>query len=251
MKRLILILTFLSFIFFGLFSTETFASTIKTELNSNEQETNLKNNDNNLCGKIRIEDDNTKVSDILTFDEIVQEIANDNDISIDEATKIVIKNHYNSNITGDKLKFKVDDIFLPNGSINTKSEAFLSALNATYRTVEVQFKVTETYKPCLRFYCETTEGGYFWGIVKILNISMNRNYNGISKAFGGTVYANLEDAGTIFWIVNGDFYNQGTTTFNGGCNIGIKESGSINFNISYQSNFYAYCYEEGRYRIGY
>ena len=73
---------------------------------------------------------------------------------------------------------------------------------------------------------------------------MIRKYNDMTKQFGGTVYTNLEDANSIYYIVNGDFYNNGTTTGGGGVNIGVGEGVSLNFNLSYSSNEYAYCYAE-------
>ncbi len=99
----------------------------------------------------------------------------------------------------------------------------------------------------MKFYCETSESGSFWGIVEILNVGMDREYNGITKQYGGTIYTILEDAGTIFWIVNGDFFNDGTTTVGGGVSIGIDEFATVNFEATYSTDHYGYCYEEDRY----
>ena len=75
------------------------------------------------------------------------------------------------------------------------------------------------------------------------------SFSGLTKQFGGTVYANLEDGGTIYWIVNGDFYNYGTTTTNGAVDIGLGEYASINFGASNTTNQYAYCYKTGYFII--
>lgn len=101
----------------------------------------------------------------------------------------------------------------------------------------------------MKFYCETTEGGHFWGIIKICHVSMNRKYKDIIKKFEGDVYVNLENGGCIYWSVDGDFHNKGTMTFNGNIEIGIEEAAKIIFGLSHSSDFYESCWEEGRYEI--
>lgn len=166
---------------------------------------------------ININDKNIVISEVMTYDQVVEVIAKDNRISIEEA----------------KLQMP-----LPT------SRSALGALSATYRTVAKQVEITPWYKIQMRFYCETSEGGGYWGIVRILNVSMDRNYLNMSKQFGGTVYANLESAYKIFFIVNGDFFDNGTTTYGGGVNIAVGSSVTINFQASYTSNHYKYVYRE-------
>lgn len=122
----------------------------------------------------------------------------------------------------------------------------ISARAGTYRVISSTFDVTSVYRPSLEFYCQTSEwSGSFRSIEKILNIGMNRYSNNRSKQFNGSVYANLEDPNRIYWIVNGNFYDNGTTSVNGGVNIGIGEKSSVNFSVSYSSNYYAYAYKTG------
>lgn len=71
----------------------------------------------------------------------------------------------------------------------------------------------------------------------------------MSKQFSGTVYANLEDASTIFYTVEGFFFNNGTTTGGGGVSIGVGQSASVNFSVSGSTNHYSYCYVEDRARF--
>lgn len=178
-------------------------------------------------------DPNTEISEVLTFDELVNEISVNEGISKKKATE-QIKASMNSNSSNSKS----------DSTLLASSDA-VTAESATYRSISAQFTVTSSYKPTLRFYCSTSEGGGYWGITKILNVSMNRLYNDISKQFGGSVYTNLESAYRIFWIVDGDFYNNGTTTGGGGVSIGVGGSASIDFNVSNSSNHYKYCYVEG------
>lgn len=184
-------------------------------------------------GTIDLNDPNTKFSEVLTFDEIVKEIAVDQGISENQAANQLMSSQ-NSKIL--------------ESAISPLGTSSVSTLAATYRTITQSFTVTSIYKPSVKFYTQTSEGGGYWGIVTILNVGMNRSYNGISKQFGGTVYSNLETAARIFYIVNGDFFNNGTTTVSGGGEVavGVGASATVNFNLSYSSNFYKYCYVEGR-----
>ncbi len=160
----------------------------------------------------------TVISDVMTYDEIVKQLADDKNISIDEAKKII-----GSPVT----------------TIKAKDGSPVEIILNSYRTITNQFTVTSSYKPSMRFYCQTSESGSFHGIVEILNVDMSRSYNGRSYAFGGSVYTNLEDAGTIYYSIDGDFYERGTTTVSGGVSIGIGESATVNFGISNASNWYA------------
>jgi hypothetical protein len=171
------------------------------------------------------ENKDTVISDVLTFSEITEQIAIDEGISKTEAAnRIITQQQKTSNLSA--------------------RSATQVAVAATYRTISSSFSVTSTYKPSVRFYCQTSEGGGFRGIVKILNVNLNRAYSGISKQFSGSVYTKLEDPNRIFWIVNGDFYNNGTTSGGGGVDIGVGGAASINFNVSYSSNHYKYAYKE-------
>ncbi|OPJ56084.1 hypothetical protein [Alkalithermobacter paradoxus] len=216
-KLLVLGLSFCMILFSNL-------SSFALQLNHEQQ------NENIITGVYNIDDSQSVISEALTFEEIVEMIAVDNNISLAEAEKQVIES------------FNKNNNFLFNKSS-------ISPYNATYRTVSSSFTVTSEYKPSLKFYCQTSEGGYFWGIVKILNVGMDRNYKGLSKQFAGTVFTHLENAGRIFWIVNGDFFNNGTTTVNGGVEIKINESATINFGVSSSSNHYKYVYTQGYYNI--
>lgn len=57
---------------------------------------------------------------------------------------------------------------------------------------------------------------------------------------------NLEDANRIFYIVNGDFFNNGMTTWNAGVTIGVGKAANVKFGVSGASNHYQYRYVESR-----
>lgn len=174
----------------------------------------------------------TTISDIMTFDQIANHIAKDKDVPIAK-----VKNDLNRNI------------------LQRSNLTAASSVSAKYRVISTYVTVTSEYEVKLNFYCETSEGDYFHGIVKILDVSINRSYTNyrtgttITKQFSGSLYTNLEDANRIYYILNGDFYNNGTTSAGGGVEIGIGSSAKISFSVSYASNYYSYCYEDGRVRF--
>lgn len=129
-----------------------------------------------------------------------------------------------------------------------RSIGFENYANSTfydYGYIKKEILVTNTYKPTAMFY---TKWQYTSGhetpdaIVNILNASLNRSYNGRTKQFSGTLFYHLESYNKLFFELNGDFYDNGSTTYTGGASIGVKENSSINFSISYSSNHYKYVF---------
>lgn len=201
----------------------------ETAQNDNKQETSI-NSD-----IININDPKTIVSKVLTYDEIVEQISKNNNITKDEASKQVIDN-FKSNAIESALK-----------SDPTTEQSIVTPFSATYRTICIPFEVNSTYWPSLEFYCQTDEGGYFMAIEKILYVDMNRSYGVLSKGFQGAFYYNLEDAQTIYWRVNGDFFNNNVVTTSGGGSVGIKQAATLNFTVSSTSSHFAYVCKDGRY----
>ena len=202
-------------------STNVFAFAQNTNVDKNFSESKT----------LKLDDSKTVVSDVLTFSQIVDEISKNNNITKSEASNQIISS------------FSKQDKNI-NTDINSKLTAKLEAQRATYRKIGTFLNVTDEYHPKLYFYCQTDEYQHssFRAILKILNVGIYREdlNTGVTKQFGGTVYANLEDPNKIFYIVNGDFYNYGTTTVGGGVNIGVGQAATVNFNISNSKNHYKY-----------
>lgn len=161
-----------------------------------------------------------EVSEPMTFEEVSFDLAQTMGISLEEAKRII------------------DPAYSPISGYSVNASGF------SYRTLSSQFTVTALYKPSVKFYCKTSEGTSAWGIVEIINAYMNREYDGMSKQFEGELYVNLESAYQIHYIVNGDFYDNGTTTVTFGVPIPVGGGGVVTFGVTYSSNHYAYCLEE-------
>jgi len=162
-------------------------------------------------------------SEPMTYDEVVQELATNNKISISEAKSIMGKENVN------KLS----------------SESKNSTIASTnYRTISRYLDISSNYKPKLMFYCQTSESGSFWGIVSIYHTELYREYNYNVKTFTGNLWYQLNSAYQIRYIINGDFYNTGSTTVGADAEIKIGESCSINFQASVSSSYYMYIFED-------
>ena len=119
-----------------------------------------------------------------------------------------------------------------------------AARSNAYRSFTARLYVTDESQPYLDFYCATSEGGHFFNINSIYSIQLVRSYNGISKQFWGEVNAWLRSSNSIEYYVNGDFFNNGTTTVSGGIgvNAGLNVKCSVTCSVSYSSNHYKYFY---------
>lgn len=79
-----------------------------------------------------------------------------------------------------------------------------------YRILNIPLDVTDTYKPQLELYCETNESGHYWGLSNIYRVNMEKNYDGFSKQFLGDVEIWCRNEYQLEYIVNGDFFLNGT-----------------------------------------
>ena len=123
-----------------------------------------------------------------------------------------------------------------------------------YITISSQFTVTSGYKPSIKFYCYVSKSNYFGQILQILNVSLDRSYEInntiVSKIYSGNVFVHLENDNTIYYSLDGDWYNTGTATYSGGTNIKVHETVTLNFSASNTTNFYYTDFIEGRVKWG-
>ncbi len=107
-----------------------------------------------------------------------------------------------------------------------------------YKTINVSL----LYTPELDIYVKCT--GYERDFVSIYDLNLNRSSDGYVKQFAGKCTAKVQDADTIYWVINGDWYDNGTTTetISSSVTLGGFELGC---SVSYASNWYDYTYETG------
>lgn len=217
-----------------------FSSTSNTV--SAVEKNSYSNEDSNVMGSTSF--DSEAVSEVMTFEEVVKEISNEENISEKQASEELIstfeeeaeKKLYNKQSRN--LNSAVS-VAITEQEINNMATTL--AASTTYRTLSSTVKTGGFFEPIIRFYCATSESGSFRGIKTIKKVSLDRK----GKAFKGDIYVHLQDPNKIFWILNGDFYNNGTTTFETTVSIGVKQKGSVDFKVSKATNHYKYVYKEG------
>lgn len=155
----------------------------------------------------------------MTFDEMVAAYAQNNQISISEAYKELQKGR--------------------------KDIVTRSAKANSYRVLKIGLYVNSGYKPSIDYYVTTSESGGYWGITSIYSVQLNRIYNGTSKIFQGNLESWLRSPYQIEYIINGDFYNQATSSTS--CNIngswGQNVQISLAITTTNASSFYAPIYQ--------
>lgn len=209
-KRYISFVVIFCFIF-SCFSIPTYASTEKIN--------------NEIHGVISLDElvqhPEKADAELMTFDEMVSDIADKNDMTYNEALATLPKDVRASQLRRD----------------------------IKYITRSVYFDVTSSYRPHLEFYCQVAAGGHFFNILSIYNVELVRSSSNptMSKQFQGTIKVWLRSTQKIEYVINGDFYDNGTTTSSGGIgvNAGINQLITVSFNASTTttSNHYKYFYE--------
>ena len=173
---------------------------------------------------------NYEISEPMSFEEIVLDYSETNNIPVDEARLDMQESLINSNVIG-------NDIVNPN-------------YTTEYITISSQFTVKSTYKPSIKFYCYVSKSNYFGNIIEILKVSLDRNYNGVSKIYDGEVYVHLEDDNTIYYSLDGDWYNTGSVTGSVNVKVKVNEDITVTFGASSTSNFYYTKFIENRVKWG-
>lgn len=156
---------------------------------------------------------------LMTFDEMTRNIATNNNISIEQATHELV---------GDDQGIRKE------------------AQSKQYRVFKEKIQVSDNYTTELSFYCETTESGLFRGIKRVLRVELTNDSKEVSKQFNGTIYVSLEGPNKLFYIVNGDFYTKGITTYDPKVNVMVEDQASINFKVRSEDNNSLYKYTENR-----
>ncbi|MEY8310263.1 hypothetical protein AAK899_12190 [Erysipelotrichaceae bacterium 51-3] len=175
----------------------------------------------------------------FTFDEMVDRISKEDGLSKQEIIKKLISSEKQS------LKNK-------NNSPQLNDNDILNSLRAAvYRTLTIPIPSVASYKPNgIEFYHKSADfEGSQMTCTQIIWISLDRldNRTGITKQFSGSIHLQLLDAQTIDWMINGDFFDNGTTSVGGTVTGGIGDYASVTLSVSYSSNHFAYYNQSGRY----
>ncbi|WP_119790501.1 hypothetical protein [Paenibacillus thiaminolyticus] len=127
------------------------------------------------------------------------------------------------------------------------------ASNVWIKEISVEQQVTAFYKPTLKIYAYYYSSGSFRQFEEIVSVQLDRNSSaavGFTKQFSGNLEAEIptNNPTQMWWLINGDFYDNGTTTISGSVTAGgsmWKGTGTI----QHASNHYKYWYNSGTYSL--
>lgn len=80
--------------------------------------------------------------------------------------------------------------------------------------------------------------------VSIVDLNLNRSYAGVSKVFKGKLEAKMETNKRIYYVINGDFYNNGSISTTRGGSINSQYL-SYTYSVTSSSNHWGYLYKTG------
>lgn len=170
----------------------------------------------------------------LTYEEMINELSESKKISIDEAKE----KYPNLNVSNQDVYNHNEYRKIANSSCGQYSP----------HKFRVTLNVTSTYKPTLDLYTWVCNSGSVVWAEKLADVDMNRKSGFVTKQYTGTISAEITTNVSIWWKVNGDFYDNGTTTISGslkGGGAGWEGSGTI----THQSSHYKYYNNNGTFYL--
>lgn len=177
----------------------------------------------------------------ITFDQMVNEIALETGDTVEKVT--------NSFISSKTSEMKLQDSDLQSVTPQSVKESLLSTSYIAVKSGAFPALKGTYQAKGLSFYGEGDGSSYDHArMFKILYIVFDRTDafdSSVIKQFAGNVYANLEANDKIYYSVDGDFYNNGTT-YNTGVSVGVGDSARINYEVRDAANHFSYIVHTGR-----
>ncbi len=158
------------------------------------------------------------VSKPMTFDELVTKYADDTGLTFAES-RDVLSSQMSSEVLTEPGK------------------------GDEYRMIGTTIEVTNDYLPTLNFYCLVNSDRYYGFIKEVLGAALDRNYNGTIYRFDGSIYYNLENPTTLYYLVNGDWNENKISIFISGSKVKYLRDSNA-------GEHYAYTYVDGRIHWG-
>ncbi len=182
---------------------------------------------------------------VVSYEQMVTDIARRKGLSVEEVKREIPDIAGQLNASGD-------------GSGRERTSYTYDGLRCAYFYLRDSLQVTEEYRPTISLYC----AGWYHpkvatmktGIVEIVNADLEREYKGVTKQFAGTLFVHLQSEFRLHWDINGDFFDNGATSVEGGGQLNLKtgEGGRVIFRVDAGSELkhYKYCHTYGDIRYG-
>ena len=165
----------------------------------------------------------------VSYDEAIADIAKTQGISVEKAKRL----------HPDK-----------SSRILSKSGASIAS-NTNLYSLELEQNVSTFYKPKLKIYVFIYSEGSFRQFTEMFSVQLDR-YSVLagSQQFAGSIEAKIHynNATKLTWIINGDFFDNGTTTISGSVTAnGLIWSGTGT--VEYSSNHFKYWFNSNTYSL--
>lgn len=154
-------------------------------------------------------------AETLSYDELTYQIAANRNESTEKIRNIFSKS---------ELSGAVDEIFYVHFY-----RSFEVGNTGWYPQIDVYVKCKGAYKD----------------FVEIEDLHLKRSYNSGSKAFSGKIRAKMESSKRIYWVINGDFYDKGTTQTSFSGAVGMDDDATLSFSVENQKGHFGYVYKTG------
>ncbi|EIA18836.1 hypothetical protein [Listeria fleischmannii] len=160
--------------------------------------------------------------DSVTYDEMVAGIAKRDGLSIDQVKK----------------RLADGDVKRP--LLKASSSTFYKHLTKT-------IDIGGLWKPKIDIYVKMWAQGSFRQFDKIIDYNLVRSWYGASKQFKGSFKVKFLSKNNIYWCINGDFYDKGTTSSSSSVSLSVGGVGSVNYSVSKAKTKYKYVYKYGHF----
>lgn len=171
-------------------------------------------------------DENVTFTEV-SYEEMINDIAKSNGIS-KEAAKFLHPNQTNA--------------------IRPMTFNPITPQSTSIHKITIRQEVAAKYRPALQIFVWTYNSGSFTSFNKIEAVGLDRKDVSLntSKHFSGELKATIETSTRIWWYINGDFYNNGTTTISGTAEAsGLVWKGSAT--VTQSENHFKYWNNSGKY----
>lgn len=179
----------------------------------------------------------------LTYEQFLKERSKEYNLSLAETREL-----YSGSSSNEFVATSTDSSFTTTSTGGCSGTYVMQEIN-------IEQQVKSTYKPAVQIFTCTYKSGTFRAFKYIQQVGLDRNgikNNYVSRKFDGTVSAKITSESKLWWSINGDFNNNGNMAISGGVGGTTKVIGkevTANFNMTYQTDRYAYWENDGTYSL--
>lgn len=129
----------------------------------------------------------------------------------------------------------------------TGSVRLLKASPYSYKHLTKEVSIGGLWKPKVDVYVQMWSQGSFRQFNKVIDYNLVRSWMGVTKQFSGKFTVKFINKNNVYWSINGDFYDKGTTSTSTSVTLNVGSVASINHTVSKASAAYKYVYTYGHF----